>query len=211
VSFWLFAAPIYLTRTRGFRRGFSLAMAHVIGVVCVNLARFYATLYAVYGPDVFMSSRFLSATERLISSRYGLLRVDTIRYRFDGSSHRRIQYSYSIALVPRSGKNTTSQGVEVVVVNSNLADNAQAVATHVKDFSVGFPVLVDERQVVADIFGARRTPEAFVLDRRRHIQYPRLARCRIRCSMMPQLAVTSRPTISRKPEFSRKRSLAALH
>ena len=63
------------------------------------------------------------------------------------------------------------QGVQIVAVNSNLADNAEAVAKHVTEFSVGFPVLVDERQIVADIFGARRTPEAFVLDRRRHIRY----------------------------------------
>lgn len=58
VFFWLIAAPIYLMRTRGFRRGFSLAFAHVIGVVCANLAGFYATFYALYGPDAFMPSRF---------------------------------------------------------------------------------------------------------------------------------------------------------
>jgi len=57
VFFWWLTAPIYL-RSRGFGRGFSLAFAHVIGVVCVNLAGFYATLYAVYGSDAFMSSRF---------------------------------------------------------------------------------------------------------------------------------------------------------
>lgn len=61
--------------------------------------------------------------------------------------------------------------VQIVAINSNLADDAEAVARHVKDFSVRFPVLFDERQIVADIFGARRTPEAFVLDRRRHIRY----------------------------------------
>lgn len=63
------------------------------------------------------------------------------------------------------------QGVQVVAINSNLADNAEAVAKHVEEFNVEFPVLVDEWQVVADIFGARRTPEAFVLDRRRNIRY----------------------------------------
>ena len=46
VFFWMFAAPIYLIRTRGFRRGFSLAFAHVIGMVCVNQAGFYAMIYA---------------------------------------------------------------------------------------------------------------------------------------------------------------------
>ncbi|MGZ0174764.1 MAG: redoxin family protein [Planctomycetales bacterium] len=63
------------------------------------------------------------------------------------------------------------KGVQVVAINSNLADNSEVVAKHVKEFSVGFPVLFDDRQVVADIFAARRTPEAFVLDRRRNIRY----------------------------------------
>lgn len=68
-------------------------------------------------------------------------------------------------------KRYSDQGVQVVAINSNLADNAEAVAKHVEEFKVEFPMLVDERQVVADIFGARRTPEAFVLDRRRTIRY----------------------------------------
>ena len=63
------------------------------------------------------------------------------------------------------------QGVQVLAINSNLSDNAESVAKHVKEFEVDFPVLVDDRQVVADMFAARRTPEAFVLDRRRVIQY----------------------------------------
>ena len=68
-------------------------------------------------------------------------------------------------------KRYAGQGVKIVAINSNLADDAEAVAKHVEEFKVEFPVLVDERQVVADIFGARRTPEAFVLDRRRNIRY----------------------------------------
>ena len=68
-------------------------------------------------------------------------------------------------------KRYSDQGVQIVAINSNLADNAESIAAHVKDFSVTFPVLVDERQIVADLFGARRTPEAFVLDRRRQIRY----------------------------------------
>lgn len=58
VFFWLFAAPVYLMSTRGFRRGFSLSVAHVIGILIVNQAAFYAMFYALYGADVFMPSRF---------------------------------------------------------------------------------------------------------------------------------------------------------
>ena len=61
--------------------------------------------------------------------------------------------------------------VQVVGVNSNLSDTAAAVAKHVKEFKINFPVLVDDDQVAADLFGARRTPEVFVLDRKRNIRY----------------------------------------
>ncbi|MCP4510086.1 MAG: redoxin domain-containing protein, partial [Fuerstiella sp.] len=78
------------------------------------------------------------------------------------------------AYVPVLGdlqKKYKDHGLQVVAVNSNLADDADSVAEHVKEFKVAFPVLVDSRQVVADIFEAQRTPEAYVLDRRRHIRY----------------------------------------
>ncbi|MEO8493588.1 MAG: redoxin domain-containing protein [Planctomycetota bacterium] len=63
------------------------------------------------------------------------------------------------------------QGVQVIGINSNLSDSAESVAKYVEEFKVSFPVLVDKDQVAVDLFGARRTPEAFVLDRRRHIRY----------------------------------------
>ena len=58
VFFWLFAAPIYLMSTRGFRRGFSLAMGHVIGILIVNQAGFHAMVYGLYGADAFRQPRF---------------------------------------------------------------------------------------------------------------------------------------------------------
>ena len=63
------------------------------------------------------------------------------------------------------------QGVQVIGINANLSDSAESVAEHVKGFGISFPVLVDDDQIVADLFGARRTPEAFLLDRRRNIRY----------------------------------------
>jgi uncharacterized membrane protein required for colicin V production len=58
VFFWLFAAPVYLMSTRGFRRGFSLSIAHVIGILVVNQAAIYAMLYVQSGTDAFMQPRF---------------------------------------------------------------------------------------------------------------------------------------------------------
>lgn len=63
------------------------------------------------------------------------------------------------------------QGLQVVGVHSVLSATAESIAGHVKEFSVSFPVLVDVSQVVADLIGASRTPEVFLLDRRRIVRY----------------------------------------
>jgi peroxiredoxin len=68
-------------------------------------------------------------------------------------------------------KRYREQGVQVIGVNANLSDTADMIAAHVKEFDVQFPMLVDAKQVVADLFGASRTPEAFLLDRRDAIRY----------------------------------------
>jgi peroxiredoxin len=63
------------------------------------------------------------------------------------------------------------KGVEVVAVNSNRQDTAQRVGEHAKQLKLTYPVLKDEGNVVADLFGARRTPEAFLLDDKHVIRY----------------------------------------
>ncbi len=55
------------------------------------------------------------------------------------------------------------KGVAFVGINSNVQDTATRVAAHVKANDIPFPVLKDVGNVVADDFGARRTPEAFLL------------------------------------------------
>jgi thiol-disulfide isomerase/thioredoxin/mono/diheme cytochrome c family protein len=63
------------------------------------------------------------------------------------------------------------KGVLFIGVNSNRQDDAAAVARHVKEFSITFPVLKDEGTKLADRFMAKRTPEAFVLDGTRTVRY----------------------------------------
>jgi peroxiredoxin len=63
------------------------------------------------------------------------------------------------------------RGVQFLAINSNDQDTAAQVADHAKKNAITFPVLKDEGSAVADQFGARRTPEAFVLDAERHIRY----------------------------------------
>ena len=64
-----------------------------------------------------------------------------------------------------------SKGVQFLAVNSNRQDTPARVAEHAKLYAVPFPILKDAGNVVADDFGAQRTPEAFVLDADRSIRY----------------------------------------
>ena len=57
-----------------------------------------------------------------------------------------------------------SKGVAFVGINSNCQDDPGRVAAHARANKLPFPVLKDPDNAVADRFGARRTPEAFVLD-----------------------------------------------
>src|SRR5262249_12494903 len=50
-------------------------------------------------------------------------------------------------------------------------DTPKQIAEHAKKYGVPFPVLRDPGAAVADRFGARRTPEAFVLNGARKILY----------------------------------------
>jgi peroxiredoxin len=57
-----------------------------------------------------------------------------------------------------------AKGVQFLAVNSNKQDTLERIAEHAKKHEIPFPVLRDPNNIVADRFGARRTPEAFVLD-----------------------------------------------
>lgn len=64
-----------------------------------------------------------------------------------------------------------SKSVQIVAINSNRHDTPERMAEHVKEHKLTFPVLKDEGNRMADAFGARRTPEAFVLDAQGQIRY----------------------------------------
>jgi peroxiredoxin len=68
-------------------------------------------------------------------------------------------------------KEFSPQGVSFLAIYSNLQDDARKVAEHSKKQHIPYPVLRDETQAVADQFGARRTPEVFVLDATRTVRY----------------------------------------
>ena len=63
------------------------------------------------------------------------------------------------------------QGVQIVGINANHADSTEDIIEHARTHELTFPVLRDEGQIVADALGAKRNPEAFVLDAKRVVRY----------------------------------------
>lgn len=63
------------------------------------------------------------------------------------------------------------QGVAFVGIDSNRQDSITEIAAYARVHGVEFPLLKDAGNTVADAFGAKRTPEAFVLDDQRKVRY----------------------------------------
>jgi peroxiredoxin len=61
--------------------------------------------------------------------------------------------------------------VQFLAINSNDQDSLADVVAHARERKVPFPVLKDSDHRAADALGARRTPEAFVLDAGLVIRY----------------------------------------
>jgi peroxiredoxin len=81
-----------------------------------------------------------------------------------------INNAYMLRLVQLE-KSYRARGVQFLAINANQQDTPKRVADHAKEYGLSFPVLKDAGNVVADQFGAQRTPEAFVLDGERIIRY----------------------------------------
>jgi peroxiredoxin len=68
-------------------------------------------------------------------------------------------------------KEYESKGVQFLAINANVQDLFVVVSAHAQEREIPFPVLKDFDHQVADAFGAKRTPEAFLLDADRVIRY----------------------------------------
>jgi peroxiredoxin len=64
-----------------------------------------------------------------------------------------------------------AQGAAFVAIGANQHDDPRDLARYAQQHALPFPVLKDFGNVVADRFAARRSPEAFVLDRARIVRY----------------------------------------
>ena len=63
------------------------------------------------------------------------------------------------------------KGVAFIGIDSNSQDSLSDIAHYAREHKITFPILKDPGNVVADQFGAERTPDAFVLDSSRTIRY----------------------------------------
>jgi peroxiredoxin/mono/diheme cytochrome c family protein len=69
-----------------------------------------------------------------------------------------------LAVLADLHKEYEKKSVAFVGINANAQDSLDRLAAHSREHNIPFPVVKDPGNKVADQFGARRTPEAFVLD-----------------------------------------------
>lgn len=63
------------------------------------------------------------------------------------------------------------RGVLFVGINSNNWESRQEIVDHAREHGFTFPMIKDERHVIADRLGADRTPEAFLVDATGRLRY----------------------------------------
>jgi peroxiredoxin len=68
-------------------------------------------------------------------------------------------------------KDYAPKGVAFIGINSNKTEPAAEVAEHAKKHEWSFPVVKDEGSKVADAYGAKRTPEVFLIDSKGKVVY----------------------------------------
>ena len=69
------------------------------------------------------------------------------------------------------GKEYAAKGIPLVGINSNKTEPAAEVKEHAEKHGFTFAVLKDERNKIADAYGATKTPEVFVVDPKGNLLY----------------------------------------
>ena len=64
-----------------------------------------------------------------------------------------------------------AKGINVVGINSNVAEDASAVKSHAAEHKLSFPILKDPGNKIADKLGASVTPEAYFIDAKSKLLY----------------------------------------
>lgn len=68
-------------------------------------------------------------------------------------------------------KTYEKKNVQFIGINSNKQEKVAEILAYNKKHGFKFPVLKDPENKIADYFGARRTPEVFLLDAKRVLRY----------------------------------------
>ncbi|MYC75030.1 redoxin domain-containing protein [Candidatus Poribacteria bacterium] len=68
-------------------------------------------------------------------------------------------------------KSYDEKRVRFIGINSNKQEKIKEIAEYSEKYGFKFPVLKDPENKIADYFGARRTPEVFLLDTERVLRY----------------------------------------
>ena len=64
-----------------------------------------------------------------------------------------------------------AKGIAVIGINSNVAEDSDAVKGHAAEHKLSFPILKDPGNKIADKLGASVTPEAYFLDAKNKLLY----------------------------------------
>ncbi|ACF12527.1 alkyl hydroperoxide reductase/ Thiol specific antioxidant/ Mal allergen [Chloroherpeton thalassium ATCC 35110] len=81
-----------------------------------------------------------------------------------------VSNAYNFRLI-KLAKYAKENNLDFIGINSNQTESFEEVYTHAKAKSLNFPVLKDEENKVADMYGASVTPEAFLIDKNLIVQY----------------------------------------
>jgi len=73
--------------------------------------------------------------------------------------------------VEAMSKEYDAKDVTFIGINANAQDPPTRIGAFANKFDIKFPILKDPDSSIADAFGARRTPEVFVLDQQRVVRY----------------------------------------
>ncbi len=68
-------------------------------------------------------------------------------------------------------KEYRAKGVQFVAINANEHDTIETIKKHAQKYELTFPVLRDEKNLIANRFGAERHPTAYLLDGTHVIRY----------------------------------------
>lgn len=80
-------------------------------------------------------------------------------------------YTERIVDLVKTYNEKSEKRVQFIGINSNKQDTIEEIAKYSKKYGFEFPVLKDPENKIADYFGARRTPEVFLLDAERVLRY----------------------------------------